>query len=266
MGFLAHSPSTVARHSCVRSAVESRSEKEKMYRQRKRMMRQAFGLGLLVALVVLALSACGGGGSAQDQAKAQEEEAKSRPLPQDPGALRPGEYHSVDFEPALSFTLDKGWLNTESQLPDFIEVGQPGETGWISFANVKEVFKPGTLKVVKAPEDIVGWLQQHPHLQTGEPESVNVGGVKGVQLEVVVDHLPKDFHGACGVGCVDFASLSNGEQTTYFKEADRERRVIVLEDVKGETVVIVFSSPPDEFDAFAPKAKKVLDTVKWGGS
>jgi hypothetical protein len=117
--------------------------------------------------------------------------------------------------------------------------------------------------VVKAPEDIVGWLQQHPHLQTGEPESVTVGGVKGVQLEVVVEDVPKDFHGACGVGCVDFASLSHGEQTTYFKEADRERRVIVLEDVKGTTVVIVFSSPPDEF---APKATKVLDTVKWGGS
>jgi len=222
---------------------------------------------LVVVGVALVLSACGGGGGKGEGAKASEgggqgEGAKDRPLPQDPQALPPGEYHSVDFEPALSLTLGKGWLNTESQLPDFIEVGQPGETGWISFANVKEVFKPGTLKVVKAPEDIVGWLQQHPYLQTGEPESVTVGGVKGVQLEVVVEDLPKDFHGACGVGCVDIASLSHGEQTTYFKEADRERRVIVLEDVKGETVVIVFSSPPDEFDEFAPKAKKVLDTVK----
>jgi hypothetical protein len=226
---------------------------------------------LVVVGVALVLSACGGGGGQDEGAKASEGEGqgegvKDRPLPQDPQTLPPGEYHSVDFEPALSFTLGKGWLNTESQLPDFIEVGQPGETGWISFANVKEVFKPGTLKVVKAPEDIVGWLQQHPYLQTGEPESVTVGGVKGQQLDVVVEDLPTDFHGACGVGCVDIASLSHGEQTTYFKEADRERRVIVLDDVEGETVVIVFSSPPDEFDEFAPKAKKVLDTVKWGGS
>jgi Ca2+-binding RTX toxin-like protein len=45
----------------VRSAVESRREKEQMYPQRRRMVRQALGLGLLVTLVVLALSACGGG-------------------------------------------------------------------------------------------------------------------------------------------------------------------------------------------------------------
>ena len=60
-------------------------------------------VGLLATLLVLALSACGGGGSAQ--------EAKGRPLPQDQGALRPGQYHSVEFKPALSFEVGKGWIN-----------------------------------------------------------------------------------------------------------------------------------------------------------
>jgi len=39
--------------------------------------------------------------------------------------------------------------------------------------------------------------------------------------------------------------------------------VIVLEDVKGDTVMIWFAATPDEFDEFAPKARKVLDSVKW---
>ncbi len=124
----------------------------------------------------------------------------------------------------------------------------------------------GTPNVVDAPEDMVGWFQHHPYLQTDEPESVTVGGVEGVQFEVVVEDLPKDFHGECGLECVDIASLSGGEQTTYFKEADRERRVIVLEDVRGETMIIVFSSLPEKFDEFAPEAKKVLESVRWGGS
>jgi hypothetical protein len=230
------------------------------------MGRRALGLGLVVTLAVLALSACGGGGSAQDQARAQEE-AKARPLPEDPQALRPGEYHTVKFEPSFSFRVGKGWLNTEPQLPDFIEVGQPGEGGGIRFANVKEVYKPGTLKVVKAPRDLVGWFQDHPLLQTSKPEPVTVGGVKGEQFEVVVKDLPKGSHGECGLECVDVFSLSGGEQSTYFLEReDRERRVIVLENVKGETVVIVPSSPPEKFDEFAPEAEMVLESVEWGSS
>jgi hypothetical protein len=44
------------------------------------------------------------------------------------------------------------------------------------------------------------------------------------------------------------------------------RRVIVLEDVRGETVTIDFSIPVVLFDEFAREARKVVNTVKWGGS
>ena len=100
-------------------------------------------VGLLATLLVLALSACGGGGSAQ-------EEANGRPLPQEQGALRPGQYHSVKFKPALSFEVGKGWINSAGELPDFIELGQLG--GFVTFANVKEVYKPGTTDVVEPPK------------------------------------------------------------------------------------------------------------------
>src|SRR5918997_3630964 len=66
-------------------------------------------VGLLAILLVLALSACGDGGSAQ-------EEVKARPLPEDPKALRPGEYRSTDFKPAFSFRVGKGW-RTSSEFP-----------------------------------------------------------------------------------------------------------------------------------------------------
>jgi len=144
-------------------------------------------------------------------------------------------------------------------------VGQLGVPGWITFANVEEVFKPGTLKVVKAPEDMVGWFQKHPDLQTSKPEPVTVGGARGEQFEVVVEDLPKDSYGPCGAECVNIASLSGGEQITYFNEANRERRVIILDDVRGDAVIIVFSSMAGKFDVFAPEARKVIGSVKWGG-
>ncbi len=55
-----------------------------------------------------------------------------------------------------------------------------------------------------------------------------------------------------------------GEQSVYFKEANK-RRVIVLEDVKGETVSIDFSTPVVLFNEFAPETQKVVNTVEWGG-
>ena len=218
------------------------------------------GVGLLVTLLAATLSACGGAGG--------QEQAKGRPLPQDPqAALSPGEYHSVEFKPALSFKVGKGWEIATEQLSEFINLGYEGGTGvnYLSFANVKEVFKPGTLEAVDAPKDLVGWLQQHPYLKTSKPEPVTVGGVKGVQLDVLVD-LPKDYSvdPECS-DCVDIAPLSDDQEAAIFREVNR-RKVIVLEDVKGDTVMIWFAAPPDTFDKFAPKAQKVIDSVKWSGS
>jgi hypothetical protein len=218
---------------------------------------RALRLGLLMTLVALALSACGGGGRGSAQ-----EEAKARPLPQDPEALRPGEYHSVDFKPSLSFHVGKGWLNTEPQLPDLIEVGQPGEGGWILFANVGDVYKPGTQTVVKAPEDLVGWFQDHPYLKTSKPESFSVGGVKGEQFDLVVD-APEDYYGECGTDCMDLWRLSSGE-AAWFHEGDKIR-LIILDDVKGDPMEIDIGTSASEFDEFLPEAQKVVDSVKWGG-
>jgi hypothetical protein len=219
---------------------------------------------LVVVVAVLALSACGSGGEAGGQ-----EDAKARPLPLYEKALRPGEYHSVKFKPPLSFKVGKGWSNNVEQLSDFIQLAQQGEIGTLQFANVNEVFKPGTTNVEEAPKDLVGWFQHHLYLKTSEPQPVTVGGLKGEQLEVRVDHLPKDPNGYCEPvpsGCLDIFNLSGGDQIGYFGKNFNERRVIVLGNVKGDTVVVWYAGPPDTFEKFAPKAQKVVDSVKWGGS
>ena len=235
-----------------------------MHRQMHRpaLVRFALGIGVLT-VVILALTACGGSSA--------QEEAKARPLPLYEEALSPGEYHSVKFKPPLSFKVGKDWINAEEQLSDTLDLGQegcgpPGElTCKLHVMNVKEVFKPGTTNVVEAPKDLVGWFEHHPYLKTSKPQPVTVGGLKGEQFEVLVDHLPKDPNGYCGTDCLDILNQSSGDRIGYFREA-RKRRVIVLENVKGETVVIWYAAPSDVFDKFAPEAQKVVDSVKWSGS
>ena len=224
---------------------------------------RVLSLGLLVVLVVLALSACGGG----------EKKAKARPLPEDPKTLRPGTYRSEEFKPSLSFRVGKGWSSSPflEEASDALQITR-GQTAGLGFANVQEVYKPtktGGANLVDAPKNIDGWLQQHPYLQTSNPEPVRVGGVKGLQFEVVVGDRPQNYIPRCtsivgNPNCVDLIRLSTGEPIFLLEGV--KVRVTVLEDVGGETVTIGFFSPTSEFEEFAPEAQKVIDTVKWGGS
>jgi hypothetical protein len=222
---------------------------------------RVLSLGLLVVVVVLALSACGGDGK----------KAKARPLPEDPKALRPGTYRSEEFKPSLSFHVGKGWSSSPLEASDILEITR-GQTTGMNFSNAQEVYKPtktGSANVVDAPKDMVGWLQQHPYLQTSKPEPVTVGGVKGLQFDVVPGDLPKGYNPTCSSiidnpNCVDLVRLSTGEQ--LFVAEGYPVRVIVLEDVEGETVTIGIFSPASEFEEFVPEAQKVIDTVKWSGS
>ena len=223
----------------------------------RRMVARLLGLALLVTLIVLALSACGGG---------KQQGPKARPLPEEQQALRPGTYTSEEFKPSLSFRVGEGWTTSPPETSDTLGLIW-GESGGLGFVNAQEIFKPtktGTPNVVKAPKDLVGWLQQHPYLKTDKPEPVMIGGVKGVQFDMVVADLPNDHLSECGSDCVDLYRSRSGFKFGLGEE-DKEHE-IVLEDVEGKTVIIRYGGPANQFAELAPEAQKVLESVKWTGS
>ena len=219
-------------------------------------------LGLLVVLVVVALAACGG----------TEKEIKPRPLPEHRKALQPAvEYRSEEFEPSLSFRVSDGWTNVPPESSEVLAI-QRGVMGEVNFFRLKEVYEParrGMPNVEEAPKDPKGWVawgRHHPYLQTSEPEQVEVGGVEGERIDVVVGDLP-DYRGRCGTDCVDIGRAEGVPplKNDVFAPADDKARVTFL-DVEGETVTISISSPAIVFDDFVPEAQKVLDSVEWRGS
>jgi hypothetical protein len=221
------------------------------------MMKHVLLMWLLVASLVFAMSACGGN---------EQPISKPQPLPEERQALRTGVYRSEEFEPSLSFRVGEGWTTDPPEASDVLRITW-GETGGLGFANVQEVYEPtstGTPSVVEAPEDMVGWFRQHPYLQTSEPEPVTVGGAKGVRFDVVGEDLPEGYRGVCGTDCMDLARFSDGSR--LFHPKGTKVRLIVLEDMKGETVTMGFGSPAAEFDEHAPEAQEVIDTVEWRGS
>jgi hypothetical protein len=214
-----------------------------------------------VALITLAISACGG------SAGGEQQQPKARPLPDSAQDLHPGEYRTEAFKPGLSFTVGKGWALECPEGDDNVCLLPPGAGTRFKFLNVTEVYKPSKLidmsgETTPPPQDLVGWFEQHPYLQTDKPQPVTVGGIKGQQIDVVVGDLPKDYpEGLCGgIDCVQLSQFNFGDWAV--EEAYKDR-LTVLEDVKDQTVIIDFVSPAAEFDEYWPEAEKVVQSVKW---
>ena len=133
-------------------------------------------LGLLAACV-LAGCACGG---------------DAKPLSEEYGFLSPGTYVADGFQPTLSFEVGEGWEVPELQQKPYLEILREYKGGdyfvAISFNNppprVSDPSNPN--KLVPAPKDWVSWFQEHPHLETSEPQPTSVGGVQGRLFDTAV--------------------------------------------------------------------------------
>jgi hypothetical protein len=134
----------------------------------------------------------------------------------------------------------------------------------LRFFKPQEVYKPNErYGVVDAPKDLIGWLRRHPYVRASTPEPVTVGGIEGERMDVSVVDLPEDHVGACGQDCLDLFLLSDGSALGLLR-GDKARGT-VLEDVEGETVIIGFVGPADDFDLQAAETQKVIDSVEWRG-
>jgi hypothetical protein len=177
------------------------AEEHQLYRP---VVGRAPKLGLVVAFVVLAISACGRGDSgAAGGGEAGEEQAKARTVPEY-GDLRPGKYTTDEFEPAFSFeVVGQGWVVGGYEERGILDMRQGSGGPVLSFVNEQKVFDPSQprdLVSVSVPEDMVAWLQQHPYLQTYEPQPATVGGVEGVQFDAMVADVPASEFGETCLG------------------------------------------------------------------
>jgi hypothetical protein len=196
-------------------------------------------------------------------------------------SLPAGQYYTTEFEPSLTFRITgDDWIFEgpsgvlgDPEHPDYLFIGRAseGDSVEIAFFNVRKVegvYKPkgptGAIEPVPSPDELVGWFRPHPYLKISEPEPATVGGVEGVQFDVVAN-LPKDYSGISLENCcVDIFALSTGgsSQQYYLNKT----RYILLKNVKGTPVVIYSSSERWEFDEGLPKAEQMLDSVRWIGT
>jgi hypothetical protein len=220
----------------------------------------------VIAAVALTWGLPTGGGQKNPSAKgAGTPTLEGKKLPE-VGDISPGKYATDEFEPAMSFTLDKGWqIGVQARevlslvAPD-IGVPPKGapDTGppSLSFVNPAKVYKPldpsAGEQLSPVPKDMAAWIRDHPELKVEKSEPVTIGGVSGTQFDVSVI-APKGGD----------AVLFRVADSEFFLANEKENRIILLEDVAGDTVVITIEGTKAELEASLPMIQEVLDSVKW---
>ncbi len=180
-------------------------------------------------------------------------------------------YVTDEFKPAFSFKAVGGvWTQDGPEAPFYLALSNRGS--FLDFMNIEDfmVFDPSGADKVPVPEDMIGWYQQHPYLDTEEPEPVSIGGVKGVYFDAVMTTLPEGHPLACedpaSEGVPPLSLMSSPAGDALCISPQDKVRIILLEDVEGEPVSIMLWSDAVNFEEFLPRAQKLLKTVEWEGA
>ena len=203
--------------------------------------------------------------------------ASPAPLSEQPQAnLTGGSYIADRFEPPFRFRVGQGWLAYVHQ-PKFLflSLGQADlrRPRALSFQTLHRVVEPKasnlfTGKLLRPPQDLVGWLQQHPYVEAGSATVTAVGGTPALQLDAEFKSAPKRYgapgveDGGCPAPCVIlWTTAPEGASFVFFVEGEKVRFIILR--VGDQEVVITIEAMAEEFDRVVAESELVLGTVNF---
>ena len=246
---------------------------------------------VLAGVVALMGAGCGGNGEPAPARPIQQEAATTTsgaggagaPEALSPGPLEPGAYRTVDFRPALSLRVGKGWgllgdaENGIALAPKFDPATGPVKQ--LTFTAVRWVFDEPLLTdkernanreahIRPAPRDVEAWLRANPYLKVGPSRPARLGGIQGVRFDVRVKDLPGPTNCPQFGGpdhCVYLFAITRGSgvEPIELVELSGAPSRYTLVEVRGQPVLAGVSAPEDQFEKFAAEAGKVLETVRF---
>ncbi|HEX2267870.1 MAG TPA: hypothetical protein VHI97_06675 [Actinomycetota bacterium] len=190
--------------------------------------------------------------------------------------LAGGAYVADRFEPPFSFRVGDGWL-APIHLPAFVflSLGAPDlrRPRAVSFQTLHRVVEPKasnlfTGKLLPPPQDLAGWLQNHPFIEAGAATLTTVGGRQAIQVDGMVRATPKRYggpgveDGGCPAPCVVlWTTEPEGTSFVFFVKGERVRFIMLR--VGEQDVVITVEAMAGEFDQVVAASESVLGTVRF---
>lgn len=218
-------------------------------------------LGLLVAvgavlILTLAYGLLGGGSRpALDPSPAPSVSAEPTT---EAGALRPqiDPRLTIPVRPASAWTL----VDDRSdfvQLAYFLDdVGSAGYNVGLMIVEPHGVYDPVVeTRELPLPDDLIGWIQDHPDLESGEPFELTVAGLPATAIDVTVTYPPDGPKGQTA----QFIDIGPGPMNL---ESPIKKRIVLVE-LPDRPLLIDFGSRPEFFDTTIGQFEDLLGAIQF---
>ncbi|MGC5076649.1 hypothetical protein [Agrococcus sp. DT81.2] len=251
-------------------------------------------IGLAVALVLVGCAPAEVSGPASSAPEPQAatvtpaptpsaEEAAGCPNPHGGaclGALEAGEHQTRVFQPAITYTVPAGWTNYEDLPGNFWlfqtdDLASQDSAVGGSYLGIYQDAAAAALDCAEAPEQgvnrtpeaLVAWYQSVPTLTVTPPVPVTVGGLEGLQIDLVlVDGAEADM---CSYGPYAGVPLIIGSGVSQLHHVlldALEVRLVLLRRGEGNvTLEITNVEEQHSSEEFRASLQPILDSLVFAG-
>ena len=217
------------------------------------------GLLLVVGAALLLLLAYGLLGSGSRPALPPTPAATTSPQPTTAaGALRPR------IEPRLMFPVRPitDWTLVDDradllQLAYFLQdVGFGGYNVGLMVVEPHGVYDPLVeSRELPLPADLIGWIQDHPDVVSGEPFELSVAGLPATAIDVTVTYPPDGPKGQTA----QFIDIGPGP---WNLESPSRKRIVLVE-LPDRPLLLVFDSRPEFFEGNIGQFEDLLRSIQF---
>jgi hypothetical protein len=196
----------------------------------------------------------------QDRDLPPIQEPLGRPL--EPGPLTAGRYRLPGFSPPLVLDVHvAGWNVELVRPPTWVMLDRAGVN--LHLQRWQTVYDPVADPPSQRPlpADLATWLQTHPRLRVTASTPVEVGGVRGRQLNLTVTAPLRQRPQECSRPCALLGRVA-GYPEPIDLEAGAQARFIILDTSPGQ-LVIYYRTPAQQFDQVAPQVTQLLSGLRF---
>ena len=184
--------------------------------------------------------------------------ATASPEPTGAGWLRPAVEPRlvIPVRPQTTWTVVEDGVTYLDLVHLLDDLGSVGFNVGLSVFEPHGVYDPVTEgRRLPLPADLIGWIKDHPDVEAGEPVRLTVAGLPATSIDVTVTYESGGPKGQT-------AQFIDDGIGSWNLEAPNKKRIVLVE-LPDRSLLIVFGSRPEFFDASISRFEDELRSIQF---